>query len=500
MSSDDVTAAPAPVLDGRYVLESLLGRGGMAEVYQARDTVLERDVAIKLFHQTGTLPDGELRRSAEVRLLAGFSHRGLVTLFDAGRDASNPADPFTYLVMELVPGTTLARLIADGPLPREQVASIGEQLADALAYVHARGVVHRDIKPANVLVDTTGTSAKLADFGVARLVDSARLTVDGATLGTPDYLSPEQATGAPVGAASDIYSLGLVLLEALTGQRPFPGRGVEAAVVRVHQAPPIPGWVPPEWQGLLRDMTAIAPSDRPDAATVVRLLAGTRHEGAPTAVLAQPVTQPATPPRSRHRIWWLAAALAAVVVLAGVLIGVLTTGGQDPPAGSSATTPAAATPSYPPVAGALGVRVRALEATLPAELRGDALAVAETAARGDVIATRIALAQLAGDLRAAHSAGQVSDAQYAAVSAAIAAVSAQLSRTSTRSTPTPTPTRTSASTPVSPVAVRTSSARAPGPPAATPKPAPKHGPKPGKPSKPGKHKAPGPGPGPANHG
>src|SRR5690349_17423457 len=223
--SHDSTRPRPAVLDGRYVLGESLGRGGMARVYRAVDTVLDRNVAVKVFDQHAALPDREARRAAEVHLLAGMNHPGLVMVYDAGRDESNPGDPFAYLVMELVDGATLAQAIARGPLPRRAVAVIGAQLAGALDHVHSHGVFHRDVKPANVLVteDPTGMVVKLADFGVARLVDITRLTVYGTTFGTPNYLSPEQATGDEVTPASDIYSLGLVLLEALTGERAYPG-------------------------------------------------------------------------------------------------------------------------------------------------------------------------------------------------------------------------------------------------------------------------------------
>ncbi len=171
--------------------------------------------------------------------------------------------------MELVDGTTLARVLDDGPLDRQRTAAIGTQLAGALAYVHERGVVHRDIKPANVLMGGRGCDvAKLTDFGVARLIDSTRLTVHGTTLGTANYLSPEQTTGGDVGPASDVYSLALVLLECLTGQVAYPGYGVEAALARLHRPPTVPAWLDPAWRDLLAAMTAFDAADRPGAAEV----------------------------------------------------------------------------------------------------------------------------------------------------------------------------------------------------------------------------------------
>ena len=142
-----------------------------------------------------------------------------MTVFDAGVDESRADEPRPFLVMELVVGATLAARVTEGPMPTDQVAVLGGQLAAALAYVHGRGVVHRDVKPANILLaDGAGlASAKLTDFGIARLVDSTRMTMHGMTLGTPNYLSPQQVTGGRIGPPTDIYALGLVLLECVTG-------------------------------------------------------------------------------------------------------------------------------------------------------------------------------------------------------------------------------------------------------------------------------------------
>jgi hypothetical protein len=410
------------VLGARYVLGESLGRGGMAEVFRARDTTLNREVAIKVFAQHSAIPDNDLRRTNEVHLIASLSHPGLVTVFDAGRDTTDPSDPFAYLVMELVEGTTLAHRIESGPLPAAEVADIAAQLAAALAYVHGRGVVHRDIKPANVLLasphepDATGrVTAKLTDFGIARLLDSSRLTVEGTTVGTANYLSPEQVTGSGVDPASDIYSLGLVLLEALTGEIAFPGNGVESAMARLHRDPAIPSWVGDGWRALLGDMTASDPSARPDAATVgarVRRLGPVQRDTAPTVVFAEP---PAS--RRRRSVAWIAAALAAAAAILTVII-VVAAGSND----SSGTALAA----YPKVVGALGRHLRTLEGVAPPSLHDETVAVAAAAAKGDFATSLAALRRLSTDIGSYRRLGQVSATDDRRIRSAIAAVGADL--------------------------------------------------------------------------
>jgi hypothetical protein len=207
-----------------------------------------------------------------VRMLAGLSHPGLVTLFDVGDDVV--ADRvLAFIVMEIVDGTTLADRMKEGPLPGPEVARIGGILADALGYIHRRGVVHRDVKPANVLLarpeeDDEPAVAKLTDFGIARLVDGTRLTSTGSIVGTVSYLSPEQALGEEVGAPTDVYALGLVLLECLTGRRTFPGTAAESTMARVVRDPEIPARLGASWVDLLSRMTRRDPATRPTAREV----------------------------------------------------------------------------------------------------------------------------------------------------------------------------------------------------------------------------------------
>lgn len=289
-------AAIGQVLEGRYRLAEVIGVGGMATVYRARDDVLARDVAVKLFPPAGAADDQE-RQRAEISVLAKLNHPGLVSLLDAGSFGSDVAGQ-TYIVMELLPGPTLGDLLAGGPLAAEQVAVLGAQLATALSAVHDAGVVHRDIKPANVLVadaawrrDTAGgPPVKLADFGIARIADAARLTATGTTLGTATYLSPEQAVGGAVGPPTDVYALGLVLLECLTGRRAFVGTVAEVAAARLTADPDIPESVGRPWATLLRRMTDRDPGERPTVAEAATVLADLAARAEPTLVLAPHAT------------------------------------------------------------------------------------------------------------------------------------------------------------------------------------------------------------------
>ncbi|WP_157695494.1 serine/threonine-protein kinase [Nakamurella panacisegetis] len=297
------------VLDGRYRLEELLGRGGTAEVYRATDELLGRAVAVKVFDSRLTDLNTVVRQRNEMRVLATLNHPNLIAVHDAriaggsGTEALvTPASGVTssghtYLVMELVPGLTLADLLSRGPLPTTEVARLGFVLAAVLTMLHSGDLVHRDIKPANILVADSG-QIKLGDFGLARILTAEnRLTTGAEVMGTAAYFSPEQARGSEVGPSADIYSLGLVLLECLTGAKEFPGQPVEAAVARLLRDPVVPDDLTPPWPKLLTAMTDSNPARRPTAAQVADTLQ--QHFEATPAGHHPPVsTLPAQGPES----------------------------------------------------------------------------------------------------------------------------------------------------------------------------------------------------------
>ena len=294
---DDATQAipAAAVVAGRYRLDALVGRGGTAEVWRATDLSLDRTVALKLV--TVAHDESAARAADEARTLARLSHPSLVQVYDAGTDASGRP----WVVMEFVEGETLADAIRRGPLAVQRITEIGVAVAEALDHVHAQGLVHRDVKPANVLLRRSG-GAKLTDFGIARLVDAARVTSTGLMVGTAGYLAPEQVAGEPVGPAADVYALGLVLLETLTGKREYDGPPFEAAMARLHRSPAVPTSLPDHFTPLLTAMTSRAPEDRPAAADVALQLRGllvgdaTTVLPAPTAVVQRTQALPAPTP------------------------------------------------------------------------------------------------------------------------------------------------------------------------------------------------------------
>jgi serine/threonine protein kinase len=327
------------LLGGRYRLGERIGSGGMADVHRALDTRLGRPVAIKLMRSREATQTDRDRFAAEARVIADLNHPGIVTLLDSGLDDDRP-----YLVMELVEGPTLAQRLAEGPLPGEEVRRIGAQLASALAYAHAQGVVHRDVKPGNVLLGPEGRAC-LADFGIARQVDgTVGMTLAGQVIGSPAYVAPEQVAAEPVGPPADVYSLGLLLFESLTGRRAFTGTGVEVAYARVHGSPMLPVSLGPMWLSLLAAMTARDPAERPTAESVVRLLAGPpAYDAASTAAFSTDVrpvrpARPASPARGRV-LGVLPAALVAALALVGVLLAVPWLTSEHGPAASARTAP-----------------------------------------------------------------------------------------------------------------------------------------------------------------
>ena len=295
-------------LGGRYRLLELLGQGGMATIYRARDAQLERDVAVKLLRpEFGQDPDFLARFRDEARAAASLSHPNIVPVFDFGEDPSGP-----YIVMELVEGQDLAAVLREnGFLAPRQAAHIAADVARALQVAHYRGIVHRDVKPSNILVGRDGR-VHVADFGIARAMTEAQVTLPGTTMGSVHYFSPEQARGETATAASDIYSLGIVLFEMLTGQRPFSGDGAAAvAMARLTTTPPRPSAlrpsVPPELDQIVTRAMAFEPTDRyASAAAMASALEGFLGAEKPAAaagaaVAGAAVVAAATRPPRRSR-------------------------------------------------------------------------------------------------------------------------------------------------------------------------------------------------------
>jgi eukaryotic-like serine/threonine-protein kinase len=301
------------VLAGRYQMLERLGAGSMAEVFRAHDQLLGRDVAVKVFRSLidpGDTLGTPARRQAELRALAHVMHPNLITLFDGDIDGDDPgisgrpggSAGHAYLVMELIDGPSLASRLTEGPMPDADVRVLGTQLADALAYVHAQGMVHRDVKPANILLGSDASAAghtmraRLSDFGIVRMVGSERLTSVDFMVGTATYLAPEQARGLEVGPKADIYALGLVLLEALTGQRAYDGTPMETVMARLSRSPDVPADLPGPWPGLLTAMTATDPNARPSAAAVADILRSSASPVAPAGPVPPVVPVPLVPP------------------------------------------------------------------------------------------------------------------------------------------------------------------------------------------------------------
>src|SRR5579859_3411835 len=214
-----MTTLLGTTLNRRYRLEARIGSGGMSTVYRAFDETLERQVAVKLMNREVTSDSDQLERfRREARAVAQLSHPHIVGVIDAGEDDGRP-----YIVLEYVEGETLKdRIRRLGRLPIAEAVAYAIEIARALGAAHAQHIIHRDVKPQNVLIDQEG-SAKVTDFGIARKLEEDGLTADGRVLGTTDYVSPEQALGQHVNGQSDLYSLGVVLYEMLTGEVPFKG-------------------------------------------------------------------------------------------------------------------------------------------------------------------------------------------------------------------------------------------------------------------------------------
>jgi eukaryotic-like serine/threonine-protein kinase len=323
----------------RYELEELVGTGGMSSVYRAHDRLLERHVAIKVLHERFTA-EGEYveRFRREARAVAQLSHPNIVTVIDRGEQ-----DDRQFIVFEYVDGENLKVLVErEGPLPEREAIELALQVASALGFAHEQGLVHRDVKPQNVLLND-GHEAKVTDFGIARSLDvKGGLTQTGTVMGTSDYIAPEQARGSRVDAQSDVYSLGAVLYELLTGEVPFAGDNfVAVAMQHINQPPPSVRERRPELSpcvdAAVRRAMAKEPRDRFGSmdelctelsACLAELDGNGGLTGAETMVVApQPRrrrARAARPPAGRPTVWPLIMLLAGLAVLAGILAAVFT--------------------------------------------------------------------------------------------------------------------------------------------------------------------------------
>ena len=359
-------------LGGRYTLQSLLATGGMGQVWRGRDELLRRDVAVKVLRgEFSGDPTFRARFRAEAQHAAGLVHPHIATLFDYGEGSDGAdGDPVAWLVMELVQGESLAGVLARGPVDPPETARLLRDAAAGLGAAHAAGVVHRDVKPGNVLVAADGT-VKITDFGIARSAASAALTGTGQIIGTAQYLAPELVSGLPATPASDVYSLGLVGYQCLTGRLPFDGDSpVQVALMQVNAQPgPLPESVPAGLRAVVERALEKDPARRFADGTAMRAaLDGTVAPGpaaarADTVVLSDaaappPATRVLTPPpasapaspsvpaaatRGRHRA--LLAALAALLALVAAVVVVLqTTGDGDPSAPAPTSTSSAPAP------------------------------------------------------------------------------------------------------------------------------------------------------------
>lgn len=371
------------VIAQRYQITAVIGEGGMARVYRAEDRLLGRTVALKVLRQGADTASDLERQQAEIELLATLEHPALVTLFDVVPDTEHPDR--VVLVMQHVEGETLgARLARDGALTPRLTAAVGADIASGLAYVHARGIVHRDVKPANILLSSgPETTAVLSDFGIARLAEAAAgLTSTGTIIGTAHYLSPEQARGGTVTPASDVYSLGLVLIECLTGRRCFAGSAIESATARLTRDPELPQ-AGGAWTDLLAGMTAREPGERPAASHVAaqlramdadvaaavattpqsaetattRVLPASAPSPAPPAAVAASPPLPQTTPAPDKR----AASGKRVGIALAVAAVIASAAGVGWWATAALQAPAPATVEYTPVEGPLGEQLERLQ-------------------------------------------------------------------------------------------------------------------------------------------
>ena len=342
-TTDVLTAGT--IVEGRYRVAELLGRGGMADVFRAVDRRTDLSVALKALRCAD--PTSTERFRSEVRALRRLHHPGVVALRGSGVH-----DDVPYLVLDLVNGPALDEELAEGPLGVERAVTIGHEVAAALAEAHRLAIVHRDVKPSNVLIDVEG-HARLSDFGIARMLGTPSVTATGAVVGSPAYVAPEQLGGRPVGPAADVYALGLVVVECLTGVPCYTGPPSEAALARLHRPPIIPDDVPRWLQRVLAAMTARHADRRPDAGAIADAFEHQTAESVLPATAPIPLHPTAPAPahlRRRRRSTWpsrielVGAAVAATLLVGGLAIASaigaddLTVTPPPPPPPTSTTT------------------------------------------------------------------------------------------------------------------------------------------------------------------
>jgi beta-lactam-binding protein with PASTA domain len=354
------------VLGERYEIGGVLGRGGMAEVHRGRDLRLGREVAVKVLRSDlARDPSFQVRFRREAQAAASLNHPAIVAVYDTGEDrSSSGATP--YIVMEYVEGDTLRDVLRrEGVLSPERAMNFAADICNALDFSHRNGIVHRDVKPGNVMVTPQGT-VKVMDFGIARAVSdsAATMTSTAAVIGTAQYLSPEQARGESVDARSDVYSVGCLLYELVTGAPPFTGDSpVSVAYQHVREDPKLPSSVnpaiPPELDAILLKALSKNPANRYQSAAdmrndLLRALAGQRVEATPVMGDAEKTAIIGTPPggygdgewddedddaRKRRRNRIIAAVIAGVLILGGVIaVALLVNAGDDQPAAEPTAT------------------------------------------------------------------------------------------------------------------------------------------------------------------
>jgi serine/threonine protein kinase len=348
------------LLAGRYELRGVLGRGGMAEVRDGWDTRLNRAVAIKLLYSAlNAQPDMRRRFEHEARSAAALSHPNIVAVHDYGEHDGRP-----FIVMERLPGHTLADQIARGPLDSARVRAVLHDVLSALSAAHSAGVLHRDLKPANILASVTGDAMKVADFGIAKTAGTT-LTATGQIVGTMAYLSPERVAGAPGSVADDLYAVGVMGYEALTGRPAFPQDNPAALARAIMDTPPPPlavtrPDVEPSLANVVDGAMARDPRQRfPDAEHMRAALTGGFRPA--TKVLADPLAASATflapsasyfvptPPRRRvsrrTRTVLMAAAALIVLTITALAVALDSSPRQTPQPVSTSTTTATPTPT-----------------------------------------------------------------------------------------------------------------------------------------------------------